>query len=134
MECEQCGKQTDNKGTKPKRFCSDLCRKRTRRAEQADKRTDQADTIASGQEQTDRVELNDGRSVDTVSVMACSRRLARAASLEDYQAYGSDYAQRADAESLNWGEYMSKDQLKTAGLRGNRVTLPGDWDYEGVGA
>lgn len=42
------------------------------------------------------------------------------------------YATRTDPDSLNWGEWMTADQLHEAGLKANRVSIPGDWDYVGV--
>ena len=41
-------------------------------------------------------------------------------------------ARRTDPDSLNWGEWMTADQLHEAGLKANRVSIPGDWDYVGV--
>lgn len=54
----------------------------------------------------------------------------RIASIEDYHANREDYAERACAELLNWGPLMDEGELKEARLSGNRVTLPGDWDYD----
>lgn len=54
----------------------------------------------------------------------------RVASLEDYQVNGKDYAVRACAELLNWGGWLSESDLVLARLSGNRVPIPGDWDYE----
>lgn len=42
------------------------------------------------------------------------------------------YWPRTNPERINWGEHMSMDQLKEAGLVANRVPIPGDWDYVGV--
>ncbi len=53
----------------------------------------------------------------------------RIASIEDYHAHREDYAERACAELLNWDPWMDTSELKEARLSGNRVTLPGDWDY-----
>lgn len=42
------------------------------------------------------------------------------------------YAHRTNPDLLNWGKWMTKDELAKAGLKANRVTIPGDWDYEGT--
>lgn len=39
------------------------------------------------------------------------------------------YRRRHDPEKLNWGEPLTREQLKQAGLRANREPIPGDWDY-----
>ncbi len=49
--------------------------------------------------------------------------------LADYHANPDNYAPRAEPDNLNWGPWMNTAQLETAGLRANRVTIPGDWDY-----
>jgi len=33
---------------------------------------------------------------------------------------------------VNYGPYMTADELAAAGLKVNRVSVPGDEDYEGV--
>ena len=53
-------------------------------------------------------------------------------SLAHYRASPDKYVQRAHPERLNWGPWMSTDQLAMANLTANRMTRPGDWDYEGV--
>lgn len=58
----------------------------------------------------------------------------RTASLDDYNTNRQDYANRTKPELLNWGKWMSAPDLAKAGLSANRVTIPGDWDYAGVGA
>ncbi len=55
----------------------------------------------------------------------------RIASIDDYYAHRDDYAERACPELLNWGAWMDTADLEQARLSGNRVTLPGDWDYVG---
>ena len=53
-------------------------------------------------------------------------------SLEHYVALPSQYATRTVPDKLNWGPYMTTEQLADAGLKANRVSIPGDWDYEKV--
>ncbi len=52
------------------------------------------------------------------------------ASLGDYlDDHGRKYATRAEPDKLNWGPWMNSQQLAAAGLKANRVPIPGDWDY-----
>ena len=39
---------------------------------------------------------------------------------------------RTNPDLLNWGDPMTSAELHDAGLRANRVPIPGDWDYNGV--
>ena len=41
-------------------------------------------------------------------------------------------ARRTNPDSLNWGKWMTMTELKQAGLKANRVSIPGDWGYIGV--
>ncbi len=52
-------------------------------------------------------------------------------SLEHYHENPDMYAERSKPDKLNWGPHMSMSELDSAGLVANRVTIPGDWDYEG---
>ncbi len=52
--------------------------------------------------------------------------------LSDYYANPDKYIPRSEPELLNWGPWMNMAQLEQAGLKANRVSIPGDWDYEGV--
>ena len=54
------------------------------------------------------------------------------ASLEHYQAYPEKYIPRREPDKLNWGPWMDVAGLEGAGLKANRVAIPGDWDYEGA--
>lgn len=56
----------------------------------------------------------------------------QAVSLETLIGPNVYYWPRAHPERINWGEHMTMDQLKEAGLVANRVPIPGDWDYAGV--
>lgn len=51
------------------------------------------------------------------------------ATLADYKSHPNKYRRRLDPETLNWGEVLTREQLKQAGLRANREPIPGDWDY-----
>ncbi len=51
------------------------------------------------------------------------------ATLEHYRANSDLYIERTDPDKLNWGKYMTYHQLQEAGLKANRVSIPGDWDF-----
>lgn len=42
------------------------------------------------------------------------------------------HATRTNPDTLNTGKHMTAHQLKQAGLKANRVPIPGDHDYKGV--
>jgi len=50
--------------------------------------------------------------------------------LEHYRKNPDKYIQRREPEKLNWGKPMTRAELHDAGLKANRVTIPGDWDYK----
>ena len=67
-----------------------------------------------------------------VSVPDERRHRTRTPSIDDYREHPHDYVQRREPDQLNWGEWMDSHQLEQAGLKANRVSIPGDWDYDGV--
>ncbi len=56
------------------------------------------------------------------------------ASLDHYHRNASFYIPRREPDKLNWGAWLNMAQLEQAGLKANRVPIPGDWDYVGVAA
>ncbi len=52
------------------------------------------------------------------------------ASYTDYVLRPYAYHRRLGAETLNWGEHLDLKQLQQAGLKKNRVAIPGDFDFE----
>ncbi len=52
--------------------------------------------------------------------------------LAHYYTSPEAYVTRTNPDRLNWGPWMNSDALNEAGLKANRVPIPGDWDYEGV--
>lgn len=58
--------------------------------------------------------------------------LAGKPTLAHYHARPDLYVARREPELLNWGEWMSARELDEAGLKANRVAIPGDWDYKGA--
>ena len=104
-KCEQCLKEYEPKRTSS-RYCSDNCR------------------IAYHRHQ---VSVTD----DPLKVSVTE---VEPASLADYNdPDGRKYCRtRANPELLNWGEPMSSNELHKAGLKANRVPIPGDHDYKGI--
>ncbi len=49
-----------------------------------------------------------------------------------YRAHPDLYVERAFPDKLNWGPWLDVAGLEQAGLKANRVAIPGDWDYEGT--
>lgn len=145
-KCEQCGKSIERGKT-----CGSVCRQKAYRNRSVTQSvTDETVTpqtvtepVVTFDESVDEGEHGDKGTIEDVRVYdhaltdteiaLMTFQPGRTASLDDYQAHPDDYAQREDAESPYWGAYMDAGQLKKAGLRGNRVSLPGDFDYKGVG-
>ena len=50
-----------------------------------------------------------------------------------YTANPNMYVERVEPDRLNWGKWMDRDELKQAGFKANRVSIPGDWDYRKAG-
>lgn len=188
MKCKQCDIEIESKGTKPKLFCSDACRKKWKRT-QDKKRTEQADTsgqtpetgqTAQTTQQPDEQEAAQATKSDnhehcpglTIKDECPSAEDLHSRALEEigglpdkvegkfigldepiiitddtplaeccfedhteHLAYYHDcpdmYVQRQEPDKLNWGKWMNGKQLRQAGLKANRVPIPGDWDYEG---
>lgn len=104
MQCIVC--KSELSGRK-QRFCSDKCRK------------------AYSRTNSDKSNVEVGQMSEL--------QQSRTASLEDYYAHPEDYVKRRDPpETLNWGKPMTFDELQSSPYKGNRVPIPGDWDYEGV--
>ena len=132
MQCKQCGNAIESKGKKPKRFCSDACRmkyKRTVRNEQTNKKR----TETNRNEQ----ETNSSIPIETVDA-ACGDKLSHGLPAN----YGQPNCQcwhchnyraaKKDTARLNHGPWLNAEQLVEQGYMANRVSLPGDIDYEVV--
>lgn len=102
MECKQCGTEYEAKRS-TSLYCGAACRVKAGRLSVTDK-------------------------AETLSVTGSVTR----PTLEHYQANPDRYARTGKADMLNWGLWMTTDQLHTKGLTANRVPIPGDWDYADV--
>ncbi|MCK5610245.1 hypothetical protein KAR91_50700 [Candidatus Pacearchaeota archaeon] len=105
-------------------YCSGKCRK-----------LDEAGPMVGGrfadEPEEGQIELVNGlpvRMPATETPVAIPGPAARA-SLKDYLNHPDRYHRRFDPERLNWGVKLDAQQLKQAGLRVNRVAIPGDWDF-----
>ncbi len=81
--------------------------------------------------------ISDGSIVDNPDIPGMCATEAEAyaqleeASFKHYTVWPSMYVDRLEPERLNWGRWMNSKELKNAGLKANRVSLPGDRDYDG---
>ncbi len=116
MECKQCGTVLEGR---QREYCSDKCRKRASRTKS---------TPEDGSQSTnaDKTAVEPGQ-IERGQPAVCG--IIPEGSREDYTARPYAYAIRAVPDKLNWGPWMNSQQLAEAGLKANRVGIPGDWDY-----
>lgn len=105
MQCKQCNRETKGRS----QYCSESCKTVYNRNK---RKTEQVAGVPAG--------------------MAEAVIKARTVSLEHYHAHPELYVPRLEPDKLNWGPWMDSDQLAAAGLKANRVSIPGDWDYTGA--
>ena len=137
MQCKQCNKPLEaSRGTKPRQFCSDACRKLYKRTLD-NKRTEQTD---SNEQAT-----NSSIPIETLAMVdaACGDKLSHGLPANygqpncqcwhchNYRAAKKDTAKK-DTAKLNHGPWLNAEQLAEQGYMANRVSLPGDIDYEVV--
>ncbi len=109
MKCKNC----DNELTgRQRNHCSDRCRKALSRTNKSD--ISKSDT-----------KVGQARS----GVRTFPTHIKH---LEFYLDNPDKFATRTNPEKLNWGPYMTAEQLAESGFKANRVSIPGDWDYEKV--
>jgi hypothetical protein len=117
MKCKQCNSEFEPKRADA-RFCGKKCRALHAKRNQLSatiKRNPEAQPDRVGVLMPDKVEvkiLND----DFGHVL-----------IEQ-----PTYATRTNPDNLNYGDYMTSEQLADTGLKANRVPTPGDSDYNGV--
>ncbi|KKM05810.1 hypothetical protein LCGC14_1750340 [marine sediment metagenome] len=75
----------------------------------------------------------DKRKRDTGNVTCHARDITPTEGIEHYRSNPDKYIPRLEPDKLNWGPHLNIAELNAAGLKANRVPIPGDWDYEGVG-
>lgn len=103
MICEGCGKTLEGRQS---RFCSDKCRMQVKRTEsQAEQRQS---------EQTESEQVAVVRAGPTVHERQCA----------------ANNETRREPHTINTGPWRPADQL--AKREHNRVSLPGDSDYDGI--
>ena len=126
MKCLHCGTETESTGKRPKKYCSDKCRmayKRTNEQitneqitnEQPKKRTEETNTL-----ETNTLEevANEHNVPDNYGQPDCECR------------HCANAAKSKSGNVLNHGAYKPAGQLGYKEI--NRVSLPGDADYDGV--
>ena len=118
MKCKHCGKEFTSKRKVGATTCSDKCRQARRR-----------------QLKTSVTNIRDTIDMDVTLAPVTDKPVtdkSKQVTLEHYYANPDQYATRARPQLLNWGEWMTTDELVLAGFIANRVSIPGDWDYDGV--
>ncbi len=105
MECKQCGKPVAGRS----QYCSESCKtvynRNKRKPEQVPEHL-QPIAVGSG--------------------------VCVTVGLDDYLSRPEAYVTRREPDKLNWGSWMNMAELEAAGLKANRVAIPGDWDYKGA--
>lgn len=114
MECRNPNCSNELTG-RQKSHCSDRCRKALSRTDKSD--ISNPDTKVG---QPEHIESRD----------EILHHLGR---LQHYLDNPSRYVTRTAPEKLNWGPWLDAVVLKARGFVANRVSIPGDWDYAGVG-
>ncbi len=69
---------------------------------------------------------------NTIETGVIAKRATSDTNQTDIDSICMTYAERANPDTLNTGDHMTAHQLKQAGLKANRVPIPGDHDYSGV--
>lgn len=91
-----------------------------------------AKTAAERQRDKRKRDKDVTESVTNVDVTPIAHVTSLPVGLEHYHGNPAKYVKRVCPELLNWGLWMNSTQLEQAGLKANRVAIPGDWDYEGA--
>ena len=115
-KCEQCGIDIESKGNKPKRFCSDRCRMKTNRAK-----------YQSEQALSEQVyeQLNNM----TMTPEGPKSEVPRNYGLVDCECRHCAVNRRIGIKPIiNHGAYKSGNEFADNEI--NRVSLPGDVDYQ----
>lgn len=109
--CKHCNSPITGKQT----YCSPKCRKAANRAKC------DTPTVTNGS-----VTQPEPVTVDEPGVV-----IHDGPSITHYNSNPAKYAPRTNPNKLNWGKWMSGEQLAHFELVANRVPIPGDWDYTG---
>ena len=120
FKCRNCGATRRNDDSDPD-YCSGKCRRLDERGpltETGVAEVGEAEVVIVDElPDKPKIRLPDGVT------------LVQKGSLDDYYARPEAYHRRLEPEKLNWGIKLDVKQLKQAGLRANRVPIPGDWDF-----
>lgn len=119
----------ENEAREKSIFCSGTCKKRYSRASGTDVPVEvgqQSSGTEVGQAQNETPDVAPGLTKPDKGEQIYPDKL------EHYKSNPDMYVGREFPDDMNWDEPMSASELATAGLKRNRVTIPGDWDYKGV--
>lgn len=148
-KCKQCSNEVVSTGNRVKEYCSDACRKKWNRTQSQLK----PDTIQTGQPKADTASIKIERyasypgdpdykpkasvtplregTIPSLAVEQSQMITPEPTALDHYYANPDMYVTRNNPELLNWGKPMLLMGLQQAGLKANRVPIPGDHDYAG---
>ena len=128
MNCKQCGIELIGRR---KNFCSDKCRMKSNRVkpeqikvEHVVVKPEHVIEQFTPKQYVNCLRQGEGDYFDSGEFPA--------GTLAHYYTNPEMYATRVNPERLNWGGPKSFEEMKILGLIGNRVSIPGDWDYSGV--
>ena len=112
-KCVNCGKPVESTGTKPKLYCSDACRMKYKRTLQTNTANEQVQTNKQAEPEQTRTNIPADFGTADCQCMMCqiNRR-------------------QGSRHIINHGRHKTADQLGKNEL--NRVSLPGDADYDGI--
>ena len=123
MQCLNCDKSSMGKS----KYCSGACRTAWSRKSVTEFVICNSKSVTTGT-------VTEPNDVTVVTEdLDITPTVTRVASFEDYQSHPTDYARRTNASILNWGVWLNREELDKSDYVSNRVTIPGDWDYSGVG-
>jgi len=119
--CKQCNSDYEAKRA-TSLYCSSKCRVKAGRLSVTDDSALEPVSVT-----------NEELSVTKVSVTELSvTDVSPSTPSEPEAADSRHYATRTNPDTLNTGEWMTSDELHQAGLKANRMPIPGDHDYTGA--
>ncbi len=125
MKCSYCGEEYD--GRSGSKTCSTKCRTAQSRYKSKLSVTAKCDTTVT------KPKCDKGvTDKDFGDTKLGKTHLNHKEYLQFYYNHPDKYVQRREPEKLNWGPWLNPANLRSLGFKANRVSIPGDWDYEGV--
>ena len=151
MQCLNCNNDMTQTGNRPRKYCSDKCRMahvRSGRKPKVDSKANNGGAVLSkpnknvdSSESSRRNRNSEEAGQELGSVLISDLKSGprnlpltlddiKPGSYSHYQAYPDKYAKRENPEKLNWGQPLTFHELQASPFKANRVSIPGDWDFE----